>query len=280
MRFIDLEELKPLIRHLLVSLQEAQQAVNQESDPERRADLIKRNRTRWVECRDALSKLSYDKCWYIECKNPGTDDDVDHFRPKSGVVEEGSHPGYYWLAFDWTNFRLSCHRANRPRKDSSTGETGGKAAHFPLVDPKGRAWNEDDDLSREVPALLDPTVLTDITMLTFKPDGDADLAPSHKGDSVAEFRFELSRQYLHLNWPTFREERVTLYNKIERTIDRGAKLAPYGPSGIHNMTEAFHNILKDLRRLMDPKSEYSMAARAYIESFGHEWWVRDIVLKA
>lgn len=280
MRFIDLEDLKPRIRHLLAGLNEAQQAVNQESDPKRRAELLVKYRSRWTVCREAMSELSHDKCWYIECKNPGTDDDVDHFRPKSGVAEEPAHPGYYWLAFEWTNFRLSCHRTNRPRRDSSTGETGGKAGHFPLVDPKNRAWTEDDVLVKEVPALLDPTVLSDTTLLTFKQDGDVDLSPEHKSDPIAEHRFEQSRQYLHLNWPTFREERVTLYNEIERTIDRGAKLAPFGLSGIHTATDAFQNILKDLRRLMHPSTEYSMAARAYIESFGHEWWIRNIVLKA
>lgn len=279
MIFIDLEELKPLIRHVLADLDEAQQAVNEESDPQRRAELIDRYRDRWIKCRDAMSRLSNDKCWYTECKNPGTDDDVDHFRPKGGVAEEPSHPGYYWLAFEWRNFRLSCHRANRPRRDAGTGETGGKAGHFPLVNPECRAWTKDDDLENESAALLDPTVPFDPTMLTFKPDGGADLSPEYKSDPVAEARFEHSRRYLHLNWPAFRDARLTLYNKIERTIDRGSTLAPSGRAGIHDVKGAFNDIVRDLRRMMNPGEEYSKAARAYIESFGHVWWVSLIVLK-
>lgn len=280
MRFIDLEDLKPRIRHLLAGLKEAQEAVNQESDPERRAEVIANYRSRWTECREAMSALSYGKCWYLECKNPGTDDDVDHFRPKAGIAEEPSHPGYYWLAFEWTNFRLSCHRANRPRRNRVTGETGGKATHFPLVDPRKRAWNEEDDLAGEIPALFDPTVPSDPTMLTFRPDGTVALSPKYKDNPVAEVRFDQSRRHLHLNWPTFCDERVTLYNSIERTIDRGTELAPYGLSGMHTASPAFHNIVKDLWRLMKPSADYSMAARAYIESFSHEWWIRDIVLTA
>lgn len=280
MRFIDIEELKPNIRDHLSALDEAKRVVNQEPDPVRRAKLLIKYRCRWTACRDALSKLSHGKCWYVECKNPGTDDDIDHFRPKSGVTEDRDHPGYYWLAFEWTNFRLSCHRSNRPRINTATGETGGKGGNFPLVYPNDRARTEDDDLKKEFPALLDPTVLSDTILLAFKPDGEVDLSPDLKGNQIVEYRFEQSRLYLHLNWPAFREERVTLYNRIERTVDRAARQAPFGLEDMHTATDEFQNSLKDLLRLMQPSAEYSMAARCYIESFGHVWWIRDIVLRA
>ena len=131
MRFIDLEEIKPTISDKLERLEEAKARVLAEPDPDRRSALIDQLRSRWTALRDAFSAYSNDKCWYIECKNLGADDDIDHFRPKSGVREDPTHPGYYWLAFEWTNLRLSCHRANRPRTNPDTGETGGKAGHFP-----------------------------------------------------------------------------------------------------------------------------------------------------
>lgn len=279
MRFIDLEEIRPNIREQIEALEEARAAILAELDPAQRAALIERHRGRWVALRDAFAVYSNDKCWYVECKNLGTDDDIDHFRPKSGVKEEPSHTGYYWLAFDWTNLRLSCHRANRPRTNAETGETGGKAGHFPLIDPARRANGPDDDLAREVPALIDPTRMEDVILLTFTPNGEVDLSPQYKGEPIAEAKFDASRICLHLNWPKFRDARVVLYNRIERLVDRGQREAPQDFSGLHAAQGGFLSACRDLKSAMAVREEYSAAARVYVESFRHVWWVNDIVLK-
>jgi hypothetical protein len=279
MRFIDLDDIKPLIRDLIPALEEAQAIVNQESDPDKRSELIKKYRDRWVALRDILADYSYGKCWYTESCNPGSDDDVDHFRPKGKLADVEGHNGYYWLAFDWTNFRLSCHRANRPRINPETGDTGGKANFFPLVDPETRAYSEADDLAKEEPVLLDPTNVVDVSMVTFDMSGDAVLSPGFKGNSVAERRLAESVRYYHLNWPAFRDNRVVLYNRVERLVDRGSRCAPSGPDRLQ-VTDAFKETLKDLKKMMNPKEEYSAAIRAYVELFSHEWWIRDILLKA
>jgi hypothetical protein len=279
MRFVDLEEIKPDIRDKIEALEEAKAAVLAEPDPDRRAALIDRYRPRWTALREAFAAYSHDKCWYVECKNLGTDDDIDHFRPKAGVKEDPAHPGYYWLAFDWTNLRLSCHRANRPRTNPLTSETGGKGEHFPLIDPGMRAMGPGDDLALEVPALLDPTRLTDVVLLSFKPNGEVDLSPEFKGQPLAEAKFEASRRHLHLNWPKFTDARVVLYNKIARTVDRGEREAPRDYGNIHAAGEAFIDACRDLKNVMVAREEYSAAARVHVESFKHVWWVRDIVLK-
>lgn len=279
MRFIDLTELKPKILHLLPPLEEAHAAVLEENDPEKRAALINSYRARWTDLRAAFDEFSHGKCWYLECKNPGTDDDVDHFRPKLAVKEDPTHPGYYWLAFDWTNFRLSCHRANRPRINSETGETGGKADHFPLLNPDQRARGPAENWRAEAPALLDPTNPTDPVLITFLPNGEVDLSPQYKGHPIAEAKFEASRQYLQLNWPKFRDARVVLYNHILRVVDRGEREAPADYGSVHTASAAFADAIRDLKATMDRREEYSAAARVFVESFKDVWWVRDIVLK-
>ncbi|MBB1152510.1 hypothetical protein [Amycolatopsis dendrobii] len=280
MRFIDQEELKPKIRDLIPPLKEAQAEVNKETDPELRAALIKRYRPRWVALRKAFDEFSYGKCWYTESKNPGSDDDIDHFRPKGRVAEDDEHEGYYWLAFDWTNLRLSCHRANRPRVNPDTGESSGKADHFPLIDPTKRAYVETDEIRLEQPTLLDPTNVIDVAMLSFDTSGDATLAPIFKGDPTAEKRLDDSMRYLHLNWPKFREDRLNVYHNVERLVDRGSSLAPQ-PSRMYLSSVAgeFRTVIRDLVELAKPRSSYSSAACAYIETFSHEWWIKDIVLK-
>lgn len=279
MIFIDLEQLKPHIRHLLPALQEAHEAVMKETDRERREKLIDHYRSRWIALREEFDRFSYCKCWYVECKNLGTDDDIDHFRPKLAVKEDEHHPGYYWLAFYWRNLRLSCHRANRSRINPETGITGGKAEHFPLIPPSIRAQSSTDDLSQEVPALLDPTNPRDPPLLSFKPNGEIDLSPDWKGDPVAEAKFKASRLYLHLDWPKFRDARAILYNQIERAVDRGNRAAPKDYTQIHHANEEFINVIRDLVTKMKPDQEYSAAARVYVESFKHLWWIEKIVLK-
>ncbi len=279
MRFIDLEKLKPKVRHLFPALDEARNAVLAEADPLKRAALINAYRARWVALRTEYSAFSHGKCWYVECKNPGTDDDIDHFRPKLGVKEAPTHPGYYWLAFDWTNLRLSCHRANRPRVNPDGAGTGGKGGQFPLFDPATRAFTPAEGKGQEVPALLDPTDVRDVVLLTFRQSGEVDLSPEYRGQPVAEAKLAASRLILHLDWPAFREARVVLYNKIERTVDRGVREAPQDFTNVHAANVAFLDAIRDLKNAMEAEEEYSAAARVYVESFKHVWWVRDIVLK-
>ena len=279
MRLIDLEAIRPNIRREIEALDEAKDMVIAERDPEQRKALFERYRTRWIAVRDAFEEHSDGKCWYVECKSPGADNDIDHYRPKSRVAEDRTHPGYYWLAFEWRNLRLSSQRANRPRRDEEIGETGGKSDHFPLVNPERRARAPEDDISHEIPAIVDPTNAADVAMLTFGPSGEVELVPARKGDPISEAKLEASRLYLHLNWPRFRDDRVILYNEIERSVHRGEDLAPMDFGGMHAVAQAFLDICKDLAKRTEPHQEYSRAARAYVEMFRDRWWIREIVLR-
>ena len=226
MRHIDLSAIRHQISTEIAALDTANTRIACESNPHRRHQLLARWRRLWIALRAPFEQLSFHKCWYTESKNPGTDDDVDHYRPKSSVHEDPAHSGYYWLAFEWTNLRLSCHRANRPRIHPTTGETGGKADHFPLLNEQSRARSPHDDLSLEEPALLDPTNAEDCQLLSFSPNGEVALSPAFSGNAAAQTRLDASRLYLNLNWPCFCDARVTLYNRILRLIHRGEREAP------------------------------------------------------
>jgi uncharacterized protein (TIGR02646 family) len=279
MRFINVEAILPRVRHLLDDLHDAQAAAMAEPNPARRTRLINRNQHRWTALREAFEAVSFGKCWYTECKSPGADNDIDHFRPKGGVKEDRTHPGYYWLAFDWRNMRLSCQRANRPRRAPGARVAGGKSDHFPLLPAGIRARAPGDDLGLECPALLDPTNPGDPILLTFRPNGEIDLSPEYRGNAIAEAKIKASLIGLHLNWPKFVDARVTIYNLVERTIERGQREAPVDFDGLPAANEAFKDAVRDLHEFMNPQSEYSAAARVYIESFRDVWWVRDVVLR-
>lgn len=279
MLYVNLEDIRPHIRGLLADLQAAQDAVLAESDRKRRAQLIKDNVQRWTALRDAFEAVSGSKCWYTECKNPGAENDIDHFRPKGKVREDRQHPGYYWLAFDWRNMRLSCQRANRPRIAPGARVAGGKSTHFPLLPTGIRANAPGEDLSLEHPALLDPTEPGDPILLSFLPNGEIDISPEYRGIKFAEEKINASRLGLHLNWPKFVEGRMMLYNEIERLVVRGEREAPVDYLGMPQASQAFKDVIGDLRRLIHPDAEYLAAAKVYTESFKDVWWVRDVVLK-
>src|SRR5262249_41491941 len=63
--------------------------------------------------KEALRRAQHDKCAFCESKMCHTGfGDVEHYRPKAGYKQrEGDalgRPGYYWLAYEWSNLLLSC----------------------------------------------------------------------------------------------------------------------------------------------------------------------------
>ena len=71
--------------------------------------------------------------------------DVEHYRPKAGYRQDAEdplgRPGYYWLAYEWSNLLFCCQICNQRFKRNL----------FPLVDPARRAETHHDDLSSEQP---------------------------------------------------------------------------------------------------------------------------------
>jgi hypothetical protein len=116
----------------------------------------------------------YGKCAY--CEAPITDyqhGDVEHFRPKLAVTDEDDqpvflrddagnvirdaegrpvpHPGYYWLAYEWTNLLPSCVRCDQPSRIG--GKKIGKHSRFPVY---GRHAQSPDEVAHEQPLLIHP----------------------------------------------------------------------------------------------------------------------------
>ena len=93
--------------------------------------------------------------------------DIEHFRPKAAIVDQisntritrpgsqESHPGYYWLAYDWKNLLPSCVLCNQPSTEPD-GERLGKRNYFPLADETKRAQAKGEE-GDEDPLLINPT---------------------------------------------------------------------------------------------------------------------------
>lgn len=256
----------------------ARAEILREPDVNRRAELIGLKRDRWVAFREHFQRIFGNKCWYVECENPGTDDDIDHYRPKGRLAEDTAHDGYWWEALHWRNFRLSCHRANRLRINPDTAHPHGKGDHFPLLREEDRCRQPEDDLYRERPTLLDPTDPADPPLLTFDIDGGVALSPRYEGDAEALRRIEDSRIYLHLDWPAFKTQRQTLYRTVAVKVGDGDAAYERWARGEAGARGALRGAARDLIRLTDRGSPYSRAAQAYIHYFRDRDWIQRYVI--
>lgn len=136
------------------------------------------SRYKEVSVKNALEKLFHGKCAYCESFYAGLQPvDVEHYRPKGEVEGVSSHPGYWWLAMEWSNLLPSCIDCNR-RRNQKTPKAGedrmvalradgdfdrsrsiltGKQSAFPLMDGSAHAARPGDDVEAEKRLLLDPT---------------------------------------------------------------------------------------------------------------------------
>jgi uncharacterized protein (TIGR02646 family) len=120
----------------------------------------------------ALRKLSGGNCAYCESKVGAVGaDEVEHYRPKGGVEEDPSHPGYWWLAHDWQNLLPTCRDCNKSLRQHivtpgmTREEVEALLAHYPsLSHGKAnqfavlglRATSAASNLADEDPLLIDP----------------------------------------------------------------------------------------------------------------------------
>ena len=273
MRFVDLTKLE-LPSGWEERAQEAQREIAA-LDNDERSSAINNHRQIWGELKPCLEKLAHKKCWYCESKQVRSDKDIDHFRPKNRVDEKGceNHPGYWWLAFDWENFRYSCTYCNRLRTDSNTGTTRGKGNRFPLHDEAKRCWTPQALLSDEQPVLLDPAEEADPGLLWFDEDGTA-RPTSRDSASWLYRRAKESIEIYHLNHTDLKEVRQSVCKDCTQMVEDGDEVWREYEQGSLVAQTKFRKTLEDLKKRLASNAEYSAAARATVMGLrgeNHPW---------
>jgi uncharacterized protein (TIGR02646 family) len=232
----------------------------------------------WKKLKPLLSEISCHKCWYCETNEARSDTAVDHFRPKSAVKECPDHDGYWWMAFDWENYRYCCQFCNEKRKDQDTGVTGGKGTCFPLVTPETRVYAPGDLLYREDPVLLDPFIEADVMSLAFEEDGTAQPRWKEETYPVLYKRAKDSILLYNLNKKELKERRQTMIClRIKDLINRGDKYFQRMQNPDPSARESFNEILKDLKSMVSRQAEYSAAAMSIIKLYRDHPWVDAFV---
>jgi len=257
----------------------AQELLTLQSNDERKTYIDKKSPL-WREVRPFLARVNglnendY-KCWYCESKGAGFTHHVDHFRPKKRVKNAGGQeePGYWWLAFNAGNYRLSCQRCN-------TG--AGKRDQFPLAEGCQRACDPSANLEDEIPLLLDPTLAGDPILLTYSEDGR--VYPRFPKNSLPGIRAEISIQVYDLNQVSKVEGRKPVWldcselaKRAKRALDQ---LLAAPPEAKLVAKERFEDVCQDIQKRVLDSAEYSAMVRYCFRGMSRamgEEWLSDLI---
>lgn len=238
---------------------------------EERKKIIKENSSHWSKIKRHLADISKNKCWYSEKKLTQTEMEIEHFRPKSRV-QGITHDGYWWLAFDFRNYRLSSPTCNKKMRNSFNEEldVAGKGFEFPILneatrvsDPNIHLSDTTFQLGEESPLLLDPIVNEDAMLLGFNySDGKIVIADELYSSDVCKKRCKISIDTYNLNSSSLRPERFKIVRDLEGMIAELKDLL------MESMTD--ENKQKVRRKVgcigqkLTDDSEFSSFARGYV----------------
>ena len=279
MIFIDPEEIDRLIpEELKQQLIEASNQLRLLPASERVA-YIKRNDKMWSNIRPYLAAVTGEdhkqndfKCWYCEEKSARFTYHVDHYRPKGRVKDKNREPeaGYWWLAFDFRNYRLSCEYCNSPHSDDDDAEVRGKWDQFPLKEGSHRASSPEADLDEEIRLLIDPTMSSEVILLSFDDIGM--IRPlAEEGNYVYEL-VSKTIEVLNLNQARIVEARKQKWLSCQKKVQDGnEEWVKYSKTGSPIARNVFERICVEIRELVQPYSEFSAMARSYFKGTGEPW---------
>jgi len=222
----------------------------------------------WGKLKPWLFALSHGKCWFTEGRDICSHADVEHFRPKKEArgIDDAARDGYWWLAFDYRNFRASGNVPNRK-----------KGGWFPL--------HKDSPCSRftarceesETYYLLDPVRQTDVALLAFDEEGKA--IPRPGANKWEKDRVMESIMRLKLNeHEALAEERVRVWQTVSREIDAylDAK-SRYRPGINPAPRETMEEKARHIRQMTREEAELSAVA-AWCVRFRNEADLLPLIL--
>ena len=234
------------------------------------------------------------KCWFSEAKDDASDFHVEHFRPKLKVEKlkskipsfseeerttwgasekENNDEGYWWLAFDWTNYLISGSKINSSYKRN----------YFPLKKGSFIAYKNSVNIYNENVILLNPTIKEDSELIDFNENGMVIPKINDSDNYWKNIRTVVSINVYGLNKiESLKKGRKTIwkecYDVIKKTNEKYEK-SLYSDSDelLKELANDFSYFSNKLKEKIDIKSRYSAVAMACLNSCGYEW-INDFIL--
>lgn len=228
-----------------------------------RNKVIDDNGSHWGGLKRWLLALSYGKCWFSESKDIYSHYEVEHFRPKKVAknLRDGERDGYWWLAFEYSNFRICGNVGNRKKGGWFPLQTGSLCSSY------GHRCEESE--SRY---LLDPTDPADVHLIAFDEEGKAIPAP---GVSTWESRrVEISIDRLKLNeHEALAEARLAAWQTVSREIEGYLSAKNKCGSGCNPAAnEKLRGHIRRIREMVRPEAPLSSVAH-WCLSFRNDPWL-------
>ncbi len=213
------------------------------------------------------------KCWYSEAPIGNGEFEIDHYRPKNrarqddekGIVNKPN--GYWWLAYNLDNYRLSGTLANIRRRDrlKDNSEVGGKGDLFPLDLNEGVIATDEGSIFNERPLLLDPIVASDVGLLSFDEDGSVFPNPVID-DEIDSRRAEISIKLYHLDLDQLETQRQQVWQECSRVIEKAYLF--YSNSNSREARKlAFSNCVETISKKTNLKAEFSSVAKVCLNLY-------------
>jgi uncharacterized protein (TIGR02646 family) len=182
-----------------------------------------------------LIKIQHKKCCFCERSRPyARECDVEHFRPKGGFQKDVNspliQPGYYWLAYTFSNLFYSCKTCNQAYKKNL----------FPLADETARVRAHSGNLNLEQNLLIHPEFDNPEDHITFLAEVAKPKNNSQKG--------KITIETIGLNDPELLKERFDYLELLQL-------LAPIARSGNQSAIKHFKKISK-------PQSIFSLMVKS------------------
>lgn len=267
MIYIDLDNYEPTEDWLNRADILTQQLLNA-ADFDQRVEIIRRNENMWSELKQHFCAVRKRKCWYSESINDFAHCHIDHFRPKLSALDENNinQGGYWWLAFDWMNYRYAGPAGNIRKRDYFN--TFRNKANLPT-----------DALENEDIYFLDPTEPDDPGKLKYDNEG----VVSPKATDVNSRNYiqaEYTVRRMNLNLIGLIEGRKDQYRKTYRLIRQtqaliAQQLISFDLSRRQNIKAK----QKELLELASKFSPYSAAVKYCLKESGFEW-AADLAMAA
>lgn len=221
------------------------------------SEIIDKNERLWKDdrVRNWMLGLFNNKCWYSEAQESVSPYHVDHFRPKGRVTDDLSDDvadGYWWLAFNWTNYRICGDLLNVKKNDV-----------FPFDDLTRATHSDPSSVAKECPVLIDPLVEEEARLISYEwRDAETcEAVPSADLSPEQTDRADRTIAILGLNrLPRLNEKRAQLWDKCKLAIAdyNGAK----GPSCFARIEQA--KATATLKGMIKYDAEFSSVAEACV----------------
>ncbi|MBK7359195.1 MAG: hypothetical protein IPI45_06190 [Saprospiraceae bacterium] len=228
--------------------------------PAERATIIQDNQAMWGELKEQFCNVLQRKCWYSESVNDFAHCHVDHFRPKSSAIDENGadQGGYWWLAFNWRNYRYSAPAGNVRKRDYF--HVNANKANLPA-----------DAIENEDIRFLDPTEPEDPGKLKF--DNEGIISPKERVTSARDYiQAEYTIRRMNLNMEGLKEGRKDRYRKTARLIRQVQNLLALQTIN-YDMArkQSIRSKQLELLELAGKYSPYSAAVKYCLKESGLDW---------